>query len=122
MTKTSQKNVFLMKLAGELERNKGSVQAGEELHKDPEGYATPKTKKELEHFSDGTWEMFLDDNPRLVGNAFGQYRSAAAEAKDIIAQNFNTKDYETRQPLLRKYASDGLIASPDTLREKLEKL
>jgi len=74
------------------------------LHKDPEEHCEPV--KDPEHNGNAAWAEFLETNPGEVRRAFNHFEPAAQVAKALIAQNFETKDYESRRPMLRKYASE----------------
>jgi hypothetical protein len=50
------------------------------------------------------WQEFLNDNPVQLKRLFDHFDPAARVARRIVESHFD-KDYDSRTPLLRKYAS-----------------
>jgi len=86
----------------------------EELHE-----GTPRTPMDPEKPTRAAWNEFLNDSPKLLGKAFDGFESSAKEDKSFVNQHFSTKDYASRSPLLRKYASAGHVPSGDTLAQRV---
>lgn len=60
------------------------------------------------------WEEFLNDNPRKLDELFDHFDPSARVAQRLVQEQFD-QPYNSRTPLLRKYAS----AAPPTLREQV---
>jgi hypothetical protein len=69
--------------------------------------------------SDAALLEFLEGSPRYLENTFDEFNDARRVAKETVAQNFDTKDYEARSKLLQKFASQGIIPKPQTIRDRL---
>ena len=75
-----------------------------------------------EHNGPAAWNGFMEGTPKLLQKAFSGYTGARSDAQKQLSTNFTTKDYETRAPLLSKYAASGDIPSGQTLRERIRGL
>ena len=102
-----------------------------ELHEDPEGRAAAeslsapwgeKGHQDPAHNGRAAWEEFLKDSPRLLEKEFDGFSASAKSDKALIGAYFDTKDYTSRAPQLRKYAEAGLVPPGDTLTERVRAL
>lgn len=116
-SKNMKKQSLMNKLASAMETNTQSVKGTLQMENPAEGYKQPEDGKQ--EVTEGVWESYVRDNPTLLSENFKNHQTASQQMKSDVGKYLDTKNYETRQPLLRKYASDGLIPSPDTLREKM---
>lgn len=95
----------------------------EELHPAPKGeQPQAPLNKDPMHINDGSWEEFIQDSPKLLGRAFDGFEASSKGDKALMGAYFDTKDYESHSPLLRKYAEAGHIPSDKTLQERVRAL
>lgn len=76
----------------------------------------PQELIEPGHNSTSAWEEFLDGQKELP-NLFNSFDPAARVARKVVDSHFDAPGYESRTPLLRKYAS-----APPTLMERVRTL
>ena len=94
----------------------------EELQDEPEGHSVPGNPDPLHPVNAAAWSEFVMDNPKLLGRAFDSYEASRRGDKSFMDQYFSGKDYESRSPLLRKYAQAGHVPSDSTLSERVRAL
>lgn len=58
----------------------------------------------------------------LLTHAFDSFPGSASKDKSFISEYFDTKDYESHSPLLRKYAEAGHVPSGESLTERTKRL
>lgn len=93
----------------------------EELYVDPEGHRAVENK-DVTDGGQAAWNEFVHDNPKLLGRAFDGFEASSKGDKSFMAQHFTGRDYESRSPLLRKYAEEGHIPTDATLSERVRAL
>lgn len=96
----------------------------EELHDAPEGHTHAGDAAAIDGKLEGkgSQEEFLKDTPTLLGRAFDGYEPSRKGDLSFIAQHFSTKDFESRSPLLRKYAEKGNVPTDATLSERVRNI
>jgi hypothetical protein len=103
----------------------------EKLHEDPEGRALPGTLDapwgepghvNPMHNGKAAWDEFIQDGPKLLAHAFDGYEGSRKGEQNLMGAYFDTKDYESRSPLLRKYAEAGHIPSYETIQDRVRAL
>jgi hypothetical protein len=92
-----------------------------ELHPDPEGHRSVENKDVTEG-NQAAWNEFVVDNPKLLRKAFDGFEASSKGDKAFMAQHFTGREYESRSPLLRKYAQEGSIPTDSTLSERVRAL
>lgn len=94
----------------------------EELQLDPEGHRIEGNPDVHHPVNEAAWNEFVQDNPKLLARAFDGYEASRRGDQSFMNQYFSGKDYESRSPLLRKYAQAGHIPTDSTLSERVRAL
>lgn len=109
----------MQKIAEALRTNENDPQKKTEgVFEGPKGEKTDHP--ESSHIDSSAWEEFMKDGPELLSHAFDGYVASRAGSKSFMDQYFSSKDYESRSPLLRKYAEAGHVPSGETLSERVQ--
>ena len=121
-----------MKLGEAVPTNENSaMHEPESLYERPEGRPAPGTLSapwgeraypNSSHNGTAVWEEFLKNGPALLRHAFDTYEPSRKTDKAFMDSYFSDKEYESRSPLLRKYAAAGHISSGETLSQQVKKL
>lgn len=100
----------------------------EELHTDPAGRGGAGTldapwgvagKEDPMHGGQAAWDVFIQDGPQILARCFDGFEASKQTDRALIGAHFDTKDYTSHSPLLRKYAEAGNVAPESTLQERV---
>lgn len=73
------------------------------------------------HNTPAVWEKFLEGNPEYLRQHFNKYVESRTHAKALVGTQFESRKYESRNPLLRKYASHYNAPDGSTVHEQLQR-
>ena len=133
MTTRVLRDALLMdKTADRMATNDGKEPKAEKLHPDEPGRAQTvgtvdapvgeKPHPNPDEISDSAWYAFLEGKPQLIGKAFDTFEDASKAEKGYVSEHFDTKNYESRRALLRKYAEAGSIPDGSSIAERINHL